>query len=92
MIAASETMKKKRKIKDSVLNIITYLSSALSVFVLLAIFVFIFSKGSGTLGLKMLTGNYWSSNYMLSVEEAYNKPGNFERPSDLDENVFFSSK
>ncbi len=61
MIAASETMKKKRKIKDSVLNIITYLSSALSVFVLLAIFVFIFSKGSGTLGLKMLTGNYWSS-------------------------------
>ena len=44
MIAASETMKKKRKIKDSVLNIITYLSSALSVFVLLAIFVFIFSK------------------------------------------------
>ena len=52
--------KKKRKIKDGILNGITYFSSGLSIFILIAIFVFIFSKGFSSLGMHLLTGNYWS--------------------------------
>lgn len=82
----------KRKRKDGILNGITFLSSGVSVFVLIAIFVFIFSKGFSSLGLDLLTGNYWSKNYLASVETTYNKTGNFTRPSDLADNVAFSEK
>ena len=36
---------KKRRIKDTILNGITYLSSGISVLVLAAIFIFVFTQG-----------------------------------------------
>lgn len=84
--------KKKRKIKDGILNGITYFSSGLSIFILIAIFVFIFSKGFSSLGMHLLTGNYWSKSYLSSVEESKNMPAIYERPDDLSKDVSFSTK
>lgn len=91
MIKVSDKVKKQRKRKDLLLNGITYFSSAIGVFVLVSIFVFVFSKGSGTLGLKLLTGDYWAKNYLLSVESSYNQIGNFKVPDDLDSSVYYST-
>lgn len=84
--------KKKRLLVDRILNGSTYLCSGISVVVLVALFIFIFSKGSGSLGMKLLTGNYWSENYLVTVEDEYNKPGSYETPSNLDERASFSTK
>lgn len=92
MIQAPSNQKKKRRLFDGLCNGVTYLSSGLSVFVLLAIFVFIFSKGFSSLGIDLLKGNYWSKNYLTSVETSKNHPGSFERPSSLSEEASFSSK
>ncbi|MGX8834226.1 phosphate ABC transporter permease PstA [Amedibacillus sp. YH-ame6] len=84
--------KKKRKRNDGILNGITYVSSGVSVVVLIAIFIFIFSKGFSSLGFDILTGNYWSNNYLTSIQEQHNAPANFTKPSDLSEGAVFSSK
>lgn len=84
--------KKKRKRSDNILNTITYVSSGISVFVLIAIFIFIFTKGFSSIGMDLLTGNYWSKNYVTSLETSYNKQSAFVRPNDLDESVSFSEK
>ena len=44
--------KNKRRFTDGILNMLTYASSAICVLLLLSIFIFIFSKGSGMLGMK----------------------------------------
>lgn len=80
MMQVNAAVKKKRKIKDACLNAITYLSSGLGAFILIAIFVFIFSKGFSSLGFDLLKGNYWSNNYLVSVEESYNQAGNYQAP------------
>lgn len=62
----NETMrnqKNKRRYTDGILNMLTYASSVICVLLLLSIFIFIFSKGSGMLGMKLLTGDYWAKNY-----------------------------
>ena len=92
MIKVSDKIKKQRKRKDMLLNGITYLSSAIGVFVLVSIFVFVFSKGSGTLGLKLLTGDYWAKNYLLSVESSYNQAGNYSAPDNLDSSIYYSTR
>ena len=85
-------MKKKRACKDRLGNLVTYLSSGLGVLILIAIFVFIFSKGFSTLGFDLLKGNYWSENYLTSVQETYNQPGEFIKPKGLGKEVAFSTK
>lgn len=92
MIKTSGKQRKKRKIIDGTWNGITYVSSGISVLILIAIFVFIFTKGYSTLGVKMLTGNYWSKNYLTSVQTSMNKPGNFTKPETAGDTVAFSKK
>lgn len=75
----------KRLIKDTILNIITYLFSSIGLIVLLAILIFVFSKGSKSLSFKMITGDYESKTYTLSSEvstKTYTDP-------EID-NVYFS--
>lgn len=79
-----------RKIKDGFLNLLTYISSGLAILVLVAIFAFVFIRGFNTLSWDMLTDDYWSLNYKLSLEN--NEAGNFERPENLSENIHFSSQ
>lgn len=92
MIKTSANQKKKRRLYDAICNGVTYLSSSLSLLVLLAIFVFIFSKGFSSLGFDLLKGNYWSKNYLTSVETSYNHAGEFQRPASLSEEAVFSNK
>lgn len=81
---------KKRAIYDGFLQTITYVFSGISVFVLIALFIFVFQKGSGLINLDLLKNDYWSQNYL--VETTTKEAGNFERPADLSEEAYFSSK
>lgn len=82
----------KRVLIDRIYNGFTYLSSGISLFVLLAIFLFIFQKGSLTLSFDLLKSDYWSQNYLVAVQEDKNTPGEFARPQGLDESIAWSSK
>ena len=82
---------KKRHFYDGLLQTFTYLSSGISVLVLVALFVFIFSKGWSLINLDLLTNNYWSENYTVQPVETMSDTA-FERPADLSEEAYFSEK
>ncbi|MEG0168631.1 phosphate ABC transporter permease PstA [Anaerorhabdus sp.] len=56
------------KLKDKILNTITYFASGISVFVLGAVLLFLFSKGFSTLNWNLLVNNYWSQNLLGTVD------------------------
>lgn len=62
-------MQNKRKIKDIILQSITYIFSSFGILILVAIFVFIFSKGATTLSFDMIIGDYHQEVYNLAYEE-----------------------
>ena len=81
----------KRRFYDGILQALTYLSSGISVLVLVALFVFIFSRGWSSINMDLLTNNYWSDNYNVDpVSEVADTT--FERPADLSEEAYFSEK
>ena len=81
----------KRRFYDGILQALTYLSSGISVMVLAALFVFIFSRGWSSINMDLLTNNYWSENYNVEpVSEVADTT--FERPADLSEEAYFSEK
>ena len=81
----------KRRFYDGILQALTYLSSGISVLVLVALFVFIFSRGWSSINMDLLTNNYWSENYIVEpVSEVADTT--FERPADLSEEAYFSEK
>ena len=74
----------KRKFYDGALQGVTYLSSGISVIVLVALFVFIFTRGWSSINMDLIMNNYWSENY--TVETISQSDGQtFERPADLSE-------
>lgn len=81
-------MKNKRKFKDLLLQIITYLFSSFGIIILGAIFVFIFIKGGSTLSFNMIKGNYY--------QEVYNVKYENKNTIDLEykeiDNAFYSSR
>lgn len=81
-------MKNKRKFKDLLLQIITYLFSSFGIIILSAIFVFIFIKGGSTLSFNMIKGNYY--------QEVYNVKYENKNTIDLEykeiDNAFYSSR
>lgn len=81
-------MKNKRKFKDLLLQIITYLCSSFGIIILGAIFVFIFIKGGSTLSFNMIKGNYY--------QEVYNVKYENKNTIDLEykeiDNAFYSSR
>lgn len=81
----------KRRFYDGILQALTILSSGISVLVLAALFVFIFSRGWSSINMDLLTNNYWSENYNVEpVSEVADTT--FERPADLSEEAYFSEK
>lgn len=82
---------KKRHFYDGLLQTFTYLSSGISVLVLVTLFVFIFSKGWSLINLDLLTNNYWSENYTVQPVETMSDT-TFERPANLSEEAYFSEK
>lgn len=81
-------MKNKRKFKDLLLQIITYLFSSFGIIILGAIFVFIFVKGGSTLSFNMIKGDYY--------QEVYNVKYENKNTIDLEykeiDNAFYSSR
>ena len=66
-------------------------SSGISVIVLVALFVFIFTRGWSSINMDLIMNNYWSENY--TVETISQSDGQtFERPADLSEEAYFSKK
>ena len=84
--------KKKRKFYDGILEGVTYFSSGLSVLVLAALFIFIFSKGGAMVNLDLLTTKYWSQNYMVEPLQEQSTAATFTKPEGLSEEAYFSSK
>jgi len=58
---------KLRKIKDTALNLVTYLSSAVSLVTLLAITAFVFGKGYKLLNYDLLVENFESQGYVADL-------------------------
>lgn len=81
---------KKIKRHDFMLNLITYLSSMISVVILLTIFFFIFSKGASLINFDLLKNDYWSKNYLVAPQ--LSEPGLYQKPLDLDESAIFSKR
>lgn len=81
-------MTPKRRLADGIKKFFTYLSTGLSVFVLGAVFVFVFSRGWSTLNWKMITSNYWGGNFTISFSAG--EAGEFKKPDTLGEGEYFS--
>lgn len=80
-----------RKKSDLFLNILTYCSSFVGIFLLCSIFLFILGKGGSYVNLDLLTKNYWSKNYLVAMEENKNTT-TFTAPETLADNAVFSEK
>lgn len=89
-IAKRRGMTARRRFADGVKNFFTFLSTGLSVFVLGAVFVFVFTRGWTTLSWDMIRGDYWGGNF--SVYFTKTDAGEFKAPANLGEDEYFSSK
>lgn len=76
-----------RKLKDSLLNSITYLSAFLGVLVLGSILIYVLINGLKLINVDLLKNDYWSKNYLVAVEN--DQPSTFECDSCKG---YFSSK
>lgn len=77
-----------RKLKDILMNLITYLFSSFGVLILGTILVFIFSNGFSTLSWNLLTSDYYETVYTLKYETD-NSNGTYNNPN-LDDSYFSS--
>lgn len=80
----------KRHRKDFLIRIGIGIVSSIGLFVLIAIFAFVFQKGSSLLSWQLLTGDYYSTTYDSYYDGTLPSSG-FERPSSLDDSVYYSS-
>ena len=79
---------KRRKIKDIVLNSLTYLFSSFGVLILVLIFVFIFSNGAKSISFDLLKGDYYSESYTLKYDKINDQEFEYEQK----DNEYFSNK
>ena len=98
MTDTKETIKKNvsrgmtpaRRAADGFKNFLTYLSTGLSVFVLRAVFVVVFTRGWSTLNWDMIKGDYWGGNFSTYFTQA--EPSDFAPPQDLAEDEHYSTR
>ena len=60
-------IKRKRKFIDGIYNTATFFSSFVGVLSLVAIFTFVFVKGSSLLSWELITGDYYAKEYHLEI-------------------------
>ncbi len=78
-----------RKIKDTLLNAVTYLFSSISLLLLIFLFLFIFQKGFSSLNLELFTTQYWSENYYASIPSTNDT---YPTTIKLNETMYYSEK
>lgn len=79
---------KSRKIKDILLNSLTYLFSSFGVLILILIFIFIFSNGAKAISFDLLKADYYSKSYTLKYDQINNQIFEYNPKDD----EFFSTK
>lgn len=79
---------KSRKIKDIILNSLTYLFSSFGVLILVLLFVFIFSNGAKSISFDLLKGDYYSESYTLKYDKINDQTFEYEQK----DNEYFSKK
>lgn len=79
---------KSRKIKDMLLNSLTYLFSSFGLLILVLIFVFIFSNGAKSISFDLLKGDYYSESYTLKYDKINDQTFEYEQK----DNEYFSKK
>ena len=84
-------MLNKRKTYDITMQTLTYLSSLVSIVVLLAIVFFVFQKGYKLLSWDLMTHNYQSVTYIADLKDDQSS-GVFISPKTFDEDTFYSIK
>ncbi len=57
----------KRKVKDILANVVTYIASSISMVILAGILIYVFVTGSSTLNFKMITSDYYETPYFATV-------------------------
>lgn len=82
--------RQRRKVKDGIANFFTYLASGLATAVLVAVFIFVMTRGLKVLSWDMIRDDYWSQNYLAKFPE--NNSVSFEEPNDLPDGSIFSTK
>lgn len=82
-------MTRKRKIQDALANFTTYLSTFISVIMLVVIFIYVFAQGLPGFSLKLLSEPYWTENQL--VVPKVSKGELFSEPK-LSEGQYFSAK
>ena len=87
--AVRKSKKNSRKIKDGIINGVTYLFSTVGIVILLAILIFIFKNGFSTLSFDLLTDNYHAKIYNTLLVEDFTFH-EYEDPNLKD--VYFSSQ
>lgn len=85
-------MNKKRFLIDNIYQCIIAFVSLIGLFVLIAIFSFIISKGNGLLNLDLLTGDYYEKVYNGYYNGDQITGNAFALPYDLEEGEYFSSR
>ncbi|NJP40333.1 phosphate ABC transporter permease PstA [Oscillospiraceae bacterium HV4-5-C5C] len=82
-------MNKSRRLKDGILNGLTWLSTAVAVAVLLLVFIFMFRRGWSDLSWDLITTDYWPQN--LNVAFRQGEAGAYTAPADLAAGDSFST-
>ena len=84
--------RQKRKRKDFISNLLTYLAAGLATAVLVSIFIFVLQRGSKVLSWQMIRDDYWSQNFLAAIDDTEAQAGNFERPTHLDSSIYYSER
>ncbi|MDD2213564.1 MAG: phosphate ABC transporter permease PstA [Oscillospiraceae bacterium] len=83
-------MNKSRRIKDGILNGLTWLSTAVAVAVLLLVFIFMVRRGWSDLSWDLISTDYWPQN--LNVAFRQSEAGEYSAPADLAAGDSFSTR
>jgi len=81
----------KRRRLDFLFQGVITITSMIGLFLLIAIFAYVFKQGSGLLSWDLLTSDYYATTYDTYYSDQLGDEV-FEKPSHLDESVYFSSK
>lgn len=83
--------KSKRYIVDKTTQFLISLVSLIGLFILIAVFVYIFNKGGSLLNWKLLTGDYYSTVYDGYYDGSLTTD-TFTKPDSLGNDVYFSTR
>lgn len=83
-------MSRRRRLVDGLLNGLTWCAAGVAVLVLGLVSSFVFQKGSKTISLDLIRGNYWSENINVHFDNPY--PAEFAPPEDLADDAYFSTR